>query len=119
MMKFAPKAQLTANTDNWGPYYTQRIQALIDGKWKSEDTWDGLGKNMVVMAPFANMPADVKAEAEKTTAAIASGSLQPFACPVLDQDGKDRCKPGAKTLEDGDVLGMNWYIKGIDDKIPQ
>jgi len=31
MMKFAPKAQLTANTDNWGPYYTQRIQDVIDG----------------------------------------------------------------------------------------
>jgi basic membrane protein A and related proteins len=119
MMKFAPKAQLTANTDNWGPYYTQRIQALIDGKWKSEDTWDGIGKNMVVMAPFANMPDDVKAMAEKTTADVGSGAVQPFACPVLDQDGKDRCKPGAKTLEDGDVLGMNWYVKGIDDKIPQ
>ena len=65
MMKFAPKAQLTANTDNWGPYYTQRIQALIDGKWKSDDTWDGIGKNMVVMAPFANMPDDVKAMARE------------------------------------------------------
>src|SRR5471030_442651 len=74
MMKFAPKAQLTANTDNWGPYYTQRIQALIDGKWKSDDTWDGIGKDMVVMAPFANLPADVKAMAEKTIADIGSGA---------------------------------------------
>ena len=31
MARFAPKAQLTANTDNWGPYYAQRIQAVIDG----------------------------------------------------------------------------------------
>ena len=54
-----------------------------------------------------------------TTADIASGALQPFACPVLDQAGKDRCKAGAKTLEDGDILGMNWYVKGIDDKVPQ
>jgi simple sugar transport system substrate-binding protein len=92
---------------------------VIDGTWKSEDTWDGIGKGMVVLAPFANMPDDVKAMAEKTTADIGSGALHPFACPVLDQDGKDRCKAGAKTLEDGDILGMNWYVKGIDDKVPQ
>jgi basic membrane protein A len=119
MMKFAPKAQLTANTDNWGPYYTSRLKAALDGTWKSEDTWDGIGKNMVVLAPFANMADDIKAMAEKTTADIASGKLQIFACPVLDQTGKDQCKPGAKTLEDGQILGMNWYVQGIDDKMPQ
>jgi len=81
MAKYGPHAQLTANTDNWGPYYTSRIQAMIDGKWKSEDTWDGIGKNMVVMAPFANMPDDVKAMAEKTTADVGSGAVQPFAWP--------------------------------------
>jgi simple sugar transport system substrate-binding protein len=92
---------------------------VIDGTWKSEDTWDGIGNGMVVLPPFANMPDDVKAMAEKTTAEIASGALHPFACPVLDQDGKDRCKPGDKALADGDILSMNWYVKGIDDKVPQ
>ncbi len=74
---------------------------------------------MVALAPFTNMPDDVNAMAEKTTADIASGKLQIFACPVLDQAGKDQCKSGAKTLEDGQILGMNWYVQGIDDKIPQ
>ena len=93
---------------------------MIDGKWKSEDTWDGIGKDMVVLAPFANMPDDVKAMAEKTTAGIASGAMQPFACPVLDQDGKDRCKPGdEERWRTATILGMNWYVKGIDDKVPQ
>jgi basic membrane protein A and related proteins len=119
MIKFAPKAQLTANTDNWGPYYASRLKAVLDGTWKSEDTWDGIGKGMVVLAPFTNMPDDVKTMATKTTADIGSGALNPFACPVLDQSGKDQCKPGAKALEDGQILGMNWYVKGIDDKIPQ
>jgi basic membrane protein A len=119
MSKFAPKAQLTANTDNWGPYYVSRLEAVLNGTWKSEDTWDGIGKNMVVLAPFENMPDDVKVMATKTTADIASGAVLPFACPVLDQAGKDMCKPGDKSLEDGQILGMNWYVKGIDDKIPQ
>ena len=119
MERFAPKAQLTAIVDNWGPYYTQRAQLALDGKWSSTDTWDGIGKKMVVMAPFKNMPDDVKKLAEETTAKIGSGAFNPFACPVLDQSGKDQCKPGDKALADEQVLSMNWYVKGIDDKLPQ
>ncbi len=26
-------------------------------------------------------------------------------------------KPG-ETLADKDILSMNWYVKGIDDKVP-
>jgi basic membrane protein A and related proteins len=56
--------------------------------------------------------------AEDTEAAIATGKLQPFKCPVLDQDGKQvECK-GGDHLGDGQVFGMNFYVKGIDDKMP-
>ncbi len=119
MERFAPKAQLTAITDNWADYYIARTQAVLDGKWTSTDTWDGIGKKMVIMSPFKNMPDDVKTLAETTTAAIGSGALNPFKCPVLDQAGKDQCKPGAAALADEQVLSMNWYVKGIDDKVPQ
>jgi len=53
-----------------------------------------------------------------TEAAISGGKLHPFKCPVVDQDGKTvECKGGAN-LDDGQILGMNFYIKGIDDKVP-
>ncbi|WP_414470895.1 BMP family ABC transporter substrate-binding protein [Microvirga sp. M2] len=119
MERFAPKAQLTAIIDHWGDYYIQRTKAVLDGTWKSEDTWGGLAANMVQMAPYKNMPDDVKKMAEETEAAIKSGSLNPFKCPVYGQDGKEiECK-GKGALSDEQVLGMNFYVKGIDDKIPQ
>jgi basic membrane protein A len=119
MSRFAPKAQLTAIVDDWSGYYIQRTKAALEGTWKPIDTWGGLDAKMVVMAPFANMPDDVKAMAEKTTADIASGKLNPFACPIMDQSGKAvDCKGGA-ALSDEQVLGMNWYVKGVDDKLPQ
>jgi hypothetical protein len=60
----------------------------------------------------------VKTLATQTQAAIAGGTLHPFKCPVVDQDGKTvECKGGAH-LDDGQILGMNFYVKGIDDKIP-
>jgi basic membrane protein A len=40
------------------------------------------------------------------------------ACPVTDQEGKTiECK-GSDHLADGQILSMNFYVKGIDDKIP-
>ncbi len=119
MTRFAPKAQLTAIVDDWSGYYIARTKAALEGTWKPIDTWGGLDAKMVVMAPFANMPDDVKAMAEKTTADIASGKLNPFQCPIMDQAGKTvECKGGA-ALSDEQVLGMNWYVKGVDDKLPQ
>jgi len=119
MERFAPKAQLTAIVDHWGDYYIQRTKAVLDGTWKSEDTWGGLAANMVRMAPYRNMPDDVKKMAEETEAAIKSGKLNPFKCPVYGQDGKEiECK-GNGALSDEQILGMNFYVKGIDDKIPQ
>jgi simple sugar transport system substrate-binding protein len=118
MIKFGPKAQLTSIMNNWGPYYIARVKAELDGTWKSEDVWDGLKEKMVVMAPYTNMPDDVKKAAEETEAAIKDGKLHPFKCPVIGQDGKEvECKGGDK-LAGGQILGMNFYVKGIDDKIP-
>jgi simple sugar transport system substrate-binding protein len=118
MIKFGPKTQLTAVTNNWGPYYVERVKAALDGTWKSEDTWAGLKEKMVVMAPYTNMPDDVKKMAMDTEAAIIAGTLKPFKCPIMGQDGKEvECK-GGDALDPGQVLGMNFYVKGIDDKIP-
>ncbi len=118
MIKFGPKAQLTSIVDNWAPYYEQRAKDVLDGKWKSEDVWGGLKSKMVMMAPYTNMPDDVKALAEKTEAAIKDGSLHPFGCPVTDQDGKTvECKGGTH-LDDGQILSMNFYVKGVDEKMP-
>ena len=118
MIKFGPQAQLTAIVNNWGPYYVERVQAVLDNKWTSGDVWGGLKSKMLLMAPYTNMPDDVKKLAMETEAAIAEGTLHPFKCPVVDQEGKTvECKGGTH-LDDGQILGMNFYVKGIDDKFP-
>ncbi len=118
MSKFAPKAILTSLEDNWGDYYVRETKAVLDGTWTSHDTWGGLDADMVVMGPFVNMPDDVRKLAEDTTAAIRSGKLKPFAGPITKQDGTVAVKAG-EALADKDILGLNWYVKGIDDKVPQ
>ncbi len=117
MIRFAPNAQLTAITDDWSDYYVERIQAVIDGTWESAAVWGGLDSGMVKMAPFTNMADDIAEMAAETTEAIKSGELHPFAGPIHNQAGELVVAEG-ETLSDEDIHGMNWYVQGIDDRLP-
>ncbi|TGT91701.1 MULTISPECIES: BMP family ABC transporter substrate-binding protein [unclassified Mesorhizobium] len=117
MIKFAPNAQFTSLTDEWGPYYISRVQAAIDGTWKPDNVWLGIKDGAVKLAPYTNMPDDVKAMAEATEKKIAGG-WNPFTGPIAKQDGSAWLKDG-EVADDGTLLGMNFYVKGVDDKLPQ
>ena len=118
MFAFAPNAQLTAVIDEWAPYYVARTKAVLDGTWESTDTWDGIAPGMVRMAEYTNMPDEVKAMAMQTEAMIASGELHPFMGPIYNQEGTMVIGEG-EVLDDGTLLGMNWYVQGVDDKLPE
>jgi simple sugar transport system substrate-binding protein len=119
MTRFAPSHILTSIIDDWNPYYIERTRAVLDGKWASQDTFDGLAKGKVKMGPYVNMPADVKAMAEATEAAIKAGTLDPFQCPVVKQDGSTAECKGNGRLSDEQVFGMNFYVAGIKDQLPK
>lgn len=118
MLKFAPETQLTAIVDDWGPYYVAQTKAVLDGNWSSQDTWGGMAAGMVRMADYTNMPEDVAAMAKATESDIISGKLHTFQGPIYKQDGTLAVKEGER-LDDGALLGMNWYVKGVDDKLPE
>ncbi len=119
MHSFAPKAQLTAIIDNWDEYYVERTQAVIDGSWASQDTWGGIKSGMVAFAPFSSaIPTEVAAEAEQVKQAIIEGSLHPFAGPVVKQGGEQVIAAG-EVLDDGALIGMNYYVEGVEGQLPQ
>ena len=118
MIKFAPKAQLTAIEDNWAPYYVKRVKAVLDGTWKSEDNWGGLADEEVVMSPYTNMPDEVKAAAEAAEEAVRSGAVHPFTGPIKDRDGTLRI-PEGETADDGMMLGMDWFVEGVKGDLPK
>ncbi len=118
MHAFAPTAQLTSIVDDWNNYYVARAQAILDGTWESGDTWDGLDKGMVVMSPYADsLPADVKADAEQIEAALTSGELHAFKGPIKNQSGEVMV-PEGENASDEMLLGMDWYVEGVDGKLP-
>ena len=119
MAAFGPNVQLTAIIDNWGPYYLQRVKDIMNNTWKSTDTFDGIKEGMVEFAPFlSKIPSDVKNLALKTIDDIKSGKTHPFTGPIDKQDGSQWLADG-EVANIKDLIGMNFYVKGIDSKIPQ
>lgn len=118
MIKFGPKTQLTSIIDDWAPYYIERVKAVMDGTWEQQDVWHGMDHGSVKMAPYTNMPDDVAAMAAATEAKIKANEFEPFTGPITKQDGTLWLKDGEKA-DLGTLLGMNFYVKGVDDKLPQ
>lgn len=118
MAAFAPRAQLTAIVDDWAPYYISRVKAAMDGSWESTDTWDGLAQGMVVMAPYGESITDEAREAaEKVRTAIIDGTLHPFRGPIRNQD-KEVVVAEGEVVGDEDLLGMNYFVDGVQGEIP-
>ncbi len=119
MKAFGPNAQLTALVNNWAPYYVSRVKSVMDGTWKSTDTWGGIGANMLTVAPWGeNVPPEVAKIAEKARDDIASGKFHPFTGPLNKQDGTQFLKEG-EVISDRDLSGMNFYVEGIEGSLPK
>ena len=118
MTAFGPTAHLTSIIDNWAPYYIERTRAVLDGSWNSTDTWGGFKSGMVAMAPYNSaIPGDVVALAEAARTGIVGGTVHPFAGPLRDQSGKVVVAEG-EVADDGMLLGMNFYVEGVEGSIP-
>jgi basic membrane protein A and related proteins len=116
MAKFATGSQLSASTDVWGPYYIKRIGDVLDGTWKSTDTWGGFDTGMLAMSPFTNMPEDVAALATSTEEDIKSGKNKVFVGPISDQSGTVKV-PAGTTMDDAALSRMQWLVQGVDGKL--
>ena len=113
MAKFAPNSQLTAIIDDWGPYYVERVGAVLEGTWKSHSVWAGFKEGHVLMAPYNPvMGEEVIAAAEATRASIIDGTLHPFTGPIANQAGEIMI-PEGETATDEALLKMDWYVEGV------
>lgn len=113
MQSFGPKAQVTSIMDNWGPYYIERVKAVMDGTWKTDSVWMGLKDGTVEMAPYGPaVTPEAAAAADKVKAGLIAGSYDPFAGPIKNQKGEVKVADG-KSIPDGDLLKMDWYVEGV------
>ncbi len=113
MKRFAPKTQLSAIEDIWGPYYISRAKAALDGSWKPDDAWWGMKEGTVVISPYSSaMPDNVKAAADKAIAGWKDGSYDVFTGEIKDQTGAVKVPKGER-MADKDLAVIDWYVQGV------
>ena len=120
MTRYGPHAQLTANTENWGVYYIDEINGILNGAWTGgRQTRLGIKEGVVVLTPLnPSIPAEVAKQFEAKKQAIAAGSLVPFAGPIKDNSGAVKVAAGA-SLSVNELTQLNWYVDGIDAVVPK
>ena len=119
MTKFAPKAHLTANTNNWGVFYIATVKKVLDGTWKPDVVKWGLKENVVVMTPLNPVvPPDVVKVFEEKMKAMIVGKLTPFQGPIKDQAGTVKV-PAGSTMPLDQLMSFDWYVEGVDGSIPK
>jgi basic membrane protein A len=111
--KFAPKSWLTASVYNWGPYYLKRVEAGMNGTWKSGFYYGSIKDGFTKLAPFGpDVSAATKSKILSYEKKIVNGSYYEFKGPLYDQSGKLRVKKGVKmTVQQ--LYAMDWLVKGV------
>ena len=118
MSEFGPSPRISAIVNNWGPYYFERISALLDGTYAQSDTFKGMSQGVLVGLITDEVPKTVQAEAEALRDALAAGTTSAFVGPINKQDGSPWLAEG-EFAPDADILGMNFLVEGIVGDIPK
>jgi simple sugar transport system substrate-binding protein len=118
MSKFGPKAQLAAVTHHWGAYYTQRTQAMLDGKWESGRVWMGMKDGAIKLEAInPSVPKEVADMVTARAEEITAGKFHPFTGPIKTNEGKDVIAKDA-VMTDEQLGQMNFYVQGVVGKVP-
>lgn len=119
MAEFVGDSVLVSAMWEFSKYYTARIEAAMNGTWKSQAYWGGLADGDVKLSDFSPLvSSDVKDLVMAEKARIESGSWDVFNGPVYDQSGAAAIAAG-EVPEDGALAGMSWFVKGVEGSVNQ
>ena len=118
MTSYGPKAHLASAIFNTGPYYIETTKKVLDGSWKSTQSWWGVKEGGIDIVSLADdIPAEVKAKVEAVKSGLKDGSFHIWKGPILGQDGNELLAAD-KVADDAFLKGVNFYVKGVEGKVP-
>ncbi len=118
MTAYGPKAHLASSIINWGPYYIKATRDALEGKWTTGQSWWGVKEGAIDIVSIADdVPAATKARIEEIKKGLTDGSFAIWKGPIIGQDGKEVLKKD-ELADDKFLGGINFYVKGVDGKIP-
>ena len=118
MSSFGAKAHLASAVVNWGPYYIQAVQEVLDGTWQTKRTVWGVKEGLNDLIKIAEVvPEEAKKKVEEIKVGLKSGEFEVFTGPIVDNTGKEMLAKGVKAGQDWKDK-VNFFVKGVDGKIP-
>jgi len=112
MTAFAPDAHLTAPIWNWGAYYTDAVQAVIDGNWAPSNYFGGMAEGLIDISDLNDktVTADTAQAIIEAKGKIIDGSLVVFDRGLVKADGTVIDHP----LSDAEITGkIDYYVLGV------
>ena len=119
MSAYSPEAHLASAVINWAPYYIKATKEALDGSWKGgNNTWWGVKEGAIdIVSINDKVPAELKAKVEKVKAGLKDGSFVIWKGPIVGSDGKEVLKKD-EVADDKFLGGINFYVKGVEGKVP-
>ena len=119
MTAYGPKAHLASAIINWTPYYIKATREALEGKWTGGGhTWSGVKDGAIDIVSIADdVPADTKAKVEEIKKGLTDGSFAIWKGPLMDNTGKEVLSKDS-VADDKFLSGVNFYVKGVDGKVP-
>ncbi len=119
MTAYGPKAHLASAVINWGPYYLKATRDMLEGKWTGNTgVWWGVKEGAIDIVSIADdVPADTKARVAEVKKGLADGTFAIWKGPIVDNTGKEVLKKD-QVADDAFLGGVNFYVKGVEGKVP-
>lgn len=114
----APNAWLSSFSFEWGTYFIDQIQALIDGTWEPALTYGGLAAGMVGNGPYGPDVTDEILElVDSRRQQIIDGTFDYFAGPLVDNEGNVVVAEGETIPFAERTTCCLWLIEGVEGSI--
>ena len=112
---------------HWGQFYENVVRSVLNGAWSKDQEgderravnyWWGMNSGVMDVLFSRELPHDVRHLANILRQGIISGSIDPFACHIIAQDGT-LMNEGHQGFTPEQILHMDWLCDAVDGNIPE
>ncbi|MEE0800884.1 MAG: BMP family ABC transporter substrate-binding protein [Gemmiger sp.] len=120
-------ADLASPFWHWGQFYENVIRTVLNGGWTRDKSgvdgravnyWWGMNSGVMDVLFSRELPHDVRHLADILRSGIISGSIDPFACHIVAQDGT-LMNEGRTGFSPEQILHMDWLCDAVEGHIPE
>ncbi len=109
-----PNSFLTAAVWNWEAFYTPQLLKCLQGKFKSEQYWEGVETGIISLSPLTtNVKEGIQDVLKEKEQELYNGTFDVFYGPIVDMEGNIRINEGENMPDDAMLNLFDWYVKGV------